>query len=406
MSPTSGRGLWILWTALFVGAGCGEKPPAPPAVADVALAERVPPDPASVPESADAAVQAVIDGMKQGHPEALWYFLPASYQKDVNEVVHSFAGRMDAEIWSRTVAVLEKLSRVIKSQHELVQATMPRPVKAGRGAAPPSVDFEGLASLLQTLVKSELGDLEKLKQADVGRILAVTGGQLLAQLQSLSRFSPSDGMSLQINDLAKLKVSLVSSEGDAAIVRVEAPGEDPRDLDFVRVEGKWIPKDLSESWIETIGEANARLSLVSRENLAAKKQQWLTLVATFDNVLDQMAAARDKDQFAAATQSLIIPGMMLAGMFQGPPEMDQPEPAENETTPSTAADLVTVVVRGKFDSAAQDALLEKLKASAGAQDQAFAEFTGDDEMTSYKIGPVRDVEAFARQLDFLKVVEV
>jgi hypothetical protein len=405
MSTLSARGLWILSVVLFVSAGCGEKPPAPPAVPDVSTAD-APPGLKAVPATADAAIQAVIDGVKAGHPESLWHFLPASYQNDVNGVVHDFADRMDAEIWTRTVAALEKLSRVIKAKREFVKAMMSPPAKPGGEAVPPPVDIEGLAALLETLVKSDVGDLEKLKKADVGDILAVTGGQLLTQIQALSRLGHPEGGVLQISDLAKLKVSLVSSDGDSAIVRVEVPNRGPQELDFARIEGKWIPKDLAESWIEAIGEAKARLSLVSRENLAAKKQQWLTFVATFENVLDQMAAARDQDQFAAAAQSLLIPGAVLAGMFQEPADAAQEETASEEPAVATAADLVTVVVRGKFNSAAQDALLERLRSSTGAKDQAFAEFIGDDEMTSYKIGPVNDVEAFAEKLSFLKVVEV
>jgi hypothetical protein len=421
MSPRSIPRIWFFVVVLLVGAGCGEKPAAPPADGNAAPGQAAAahagtldslPGPKSVPATADAAIQAVIDGIKAGHPEALWHFLPASYQSDINAIVHDFAERMDPEIWSRTGAALGKLARVIKAQRKFVAAMMPGPAKGAGAPESPQFDIEGLTSLLETLVQSELGDLEKLKQADVGRILAVTGGQLLTQIQALSKFSTPDQNALQINDFSKLKVSLVSSEGDTAIVRVEAPGDDPRELEFVRVEGKWIPNDLATSWVEVIGEARARLSLVSKENLAAKKPQWLTLVATIENVLDQMAAARDQEQFAAAAQSLFIPGMLAATMFAEPEEAapaDAADPADGadaETPPAGEADLVTVVVRGKISSAAQDALLEKLKSSTGAKDQAFAEFVGDDEMTSYKIGPVSDVEAFAGQLEFLKVVEV
>ena len=41
--------------------------------------------------SPDAAVMAVVNGIKANHPEAIWNFLPASYQADINQLVQQFA---------------------------------------------------------------------------------------------------------------------------------------------------------------------------------------------------------------------------------------------------------------------------------------------------------------------------
>src|SRR5258708_4650419 len=56
-------------------------------------------EPAQIPETADAALRAVLNGLHENHPEALWDAMPASYQRDVNGLVHLFAGRMHPEAW-------------------------------------------------------------------------------------------------------------------------------------------------------------------------------------------------------------------------------------------------------------------------------------------------------------------
>lgn len=407
MSMRTCREYLVLLPLILTLAGCGNKAPGP-AQSDSdgtgGIGERAAFDPSKVPETADAAVRTVIEGMQQKHPEALWHFLPASYQQDVNDVVHGFAQRMDPELWSKSVAVLDKLASVVKNQRELLAATIRPADKAGERG--PAVDFEGLANLLQTLVKSDLGNLEKLKKADAGTILAVTGGQLLEQLQALSKLGPQGSLSFPLDDLSRLKIQLKSSENDQAILLIQSPGEAPHETEFVRVEGRWIPRNLAENWIETIGQMKARLALLSRENLAEQKPRWLTLVATFDQAFDQLAAARDKDQFAGAMQGLYIPGMMLAAMLQQPADADEPETPETRSSTPSAADLVTIVVRGKLDPAMQDGLLERLKTVLGRTEGVFAEFTGDDESTSFRVGPVSDIGAFAKELDFLKNVEV
>jgi hypothetical protein len=408
MTTKTRREYFILLPLVLVLTGCGTDPPVPVGSnggsAGTNGEQTATYDASKIPETADAAVRTVIEGIRQKHPEALWHFLPASYQQDVNDVVHEFARRMDPELWSKTVAVLDKLARVVKTQQELFTATIRGP---GKGGDPgPPIDFEGLANLLQTLVKSDLGNLEKLKQADAGKILAVTGGQLLEQLQLLTKIGPQDSMSLPIDELSRLKIELKSSENDQAVVLIQSPGQAPQETEFVRVEGKWIPRDIAENWIETIGQAKARLALLSRENLVEMKPRWLTLVATFDQAFDQLAAARDKEQFAGARDGLILPIIALWGMLQQPAGADKPEPEPTETPTPSAAELATIVVRGKLDSATQDALLERLKSSLDQTEGAFAEFTGDDESTSFKIGPVVDLKAFAKRVDFLKVLEV
>lgn len=404
--PRTCAGLLLLAACLT---GCGNKT-SPPAgasgTASESVGDLVPFDPSKVPETADAAVRTVIEGVRQKHPEALWHFLPASFQQDINGLVHEFANRMDPELWSKGTALIGKLGRVIREKNELLGATMSPPPRPGEPMKP--VNYEGLAKLLETLVRSDLGNLEKLKTADSGKILAVTGGQLLEQLQLLSKFGPQDPGALPIDELLRLRIELKSAEGDEAVVLVRAPNEPPRETQFVRIEGKWIPRSLSEGWIETIGLARARLSILSRETFAEDKPRWMTLIASFDEALDHLAAAQTRDEFVSARSGLYLPAMMLAGMLQAQPvdADDVPEAEEEQAPEASAKDLVTIVVRGKLDAGAQNDLLDRFRAALGRGKVAFAEFTGDEESTTFRIGPVPNLEEFAATLSFVKEVEL
>src|SRR5437762_3509180 len=165
--------LFLVATCALAG-GCGKDDQ--PAAAGTGAAGGAPAKRARA-DTADAAVLAVVEGLKQNHPEAFWDFLPASYQQDLNDLVHLFAEQMDADLWNESVGVLRKLARVLKSKKEFL---VPARTQSGQPAAgPSSAELATIGELIETLLASDLADLEKLKQADGRKFLESTGGKLL-----------------------------------------------------------------------------------------------------------------------------------------------------------------------------------------------------------------------------------
>jgi len=355
--------------------------------------------------SAAAAVLAVVDGLKENRLDAFWDFLPASYQKDLNDLVHRFAEKMDPQLWAKSVVTLRKLAHVLKEQNEYLVDIRARQIesedrKADRKAL--AVEMTAIAELLETLLGSDLADLEKLKTVDGRKFLAGTGRRLLDQLRATGH-DPFG----ELGDLSELKVTLVSSEGDSATLAIQGPEGLPKDHQFVRVEGKWIPQSIAADWYENMMQANARLSLLSPENLGEDKPQILALLSAVDGVLDQMAAAKSQKEFLTAlaqaeeTQKRFLP-LIARLVGSGPAD----ESAGADSRPDAAIELVTVVVKGMLDEIAQDNLRDELKGVVDEGGLPETELTGDDETTIYRVGPVSDVEAFAQRLSFLKNVSV
>src|ERR1700722_16813247 len=52
--------------------------------------------------SAEASVQALVDGLKASKPIALWDFLDSNQQECVNAVVRGFVDVVDPEVWEAT----------------------------------------------------------------------------------------------------------------------------------------------------------------------------------------------------------------------------------------------------------------------------------------------------------------
>jgi hypothetical protein len=389
------------WISLFMlvcamAAGCG-KEEAPASGQSVESPRLGPAD------SPDVAVLAVLEGMRKNHPEALWDFLPETYEHDIDDLVHVFAQRMDRQLWARGIAVLRKLVDVLKTKREFLAADMSR-----------------VAELVDTLLSGDLADLERLKAFDGRRFLATTGALLVGQLHELGQ---DLGGMLRIK-----KVTLMRIRGDTATVELKT-ANDPEsqfgkladesgstitfEREFVRVEGKWIPKDLADGWIEQIGQTRARLSLLSPENLGEMKPQILSLLTAVEGVLDRLAAARNHDEFRAALGEADVQlapfKLLVAAWLGGTSDADAMGPAETQPEDSRGdepIEFATVVVTGMLDDDAQDALRARLQALADDRNQAECEFTGDDESTTFKVGPVGDIEEFAKRLTFLKVTSI
>ena len=120
--------------------GCGENPATPskapaPAAPNVeqtvkqavptthdgaANTKSVPANPTPT-QSPDAAVVAVLDGMRANRPEALWDFLPASLQSSLNEAVREVGRSADAEVWNRAAELIKKIVTIFGHRRDLAR---------------------------------------------------------------------------------------------------------------------------------------------------------------------------------------------------------------------------------------------------------------------------------------------
>ncbi len=334
MQNLNRRSMLLVTLALCLAAGCGKEDGPPPAAKEGAALRAKPNR-----DTPDGAVLALIEGLQNDHPEVLWELLPKSYQKELNQLLHSFAEKMDAELWSNTTAVVRKVVLVFKTKKEFFgQGSVIRATGPG-GTEKPATDWAGLADLLDTLLKSDLADLDRLKKADAGKILAGPGGKFVSQLRAFAKLMPDDSFAKILNGLKDLEVTLVRSSWDSATVKFSAPNEEPGELEFVRIEGKWIPKRLADQWIEIVGQTNARLSVLSPDAFADQKPQYLAALKIFSDGLDQLAAAKTQADFNTAAQGLgvsLMPFIMnVAGPTLPPDSDDTPsESASSKTAPS------------------------------------------------------------------------
>ncbi len=258
--------------------------------------------------SPDQAVMAVVNGLGENQPEVIWQALPASYQDDVSGLVREFAGQMQGSLWDQTFGTLNTLTRVLDEKRQFV---LEHPMVAEQLSKSPNaeVTYDAVVTLLKTLLSSDIASLQRLSDFDGERFLATTGSEVMARMGDLAALSPDSKETL--DEISSLRVTLSRTEGERAWVLIEKPDEKTEEVEFVVVEGKWVPAGMAEGWDSGIAGAREQLSQAALD--PAQTAQAGAMLAMVDGSLAGLLAAQTSEEFQASLQGII--GLAMMGMM-------------------------------------------------------------------------------------------
>lgn len=371
---------------------------------DPGASARVSPSPAATP---DAAVRTVLEGIERKELNALWEFLPSGYQRDLQSLVRQTGEKMDPEVWDRLVGVVRHAAQMMKSKEKWLQTPAANePAPSGAAAQLGPVNYAHLAQLLELLADSELGQTETLKTLDLGAWSTKVGRPLLEQISVFAQRMPADPLARTLTGLQDLKFRSRDVKEDAATVEIVIPNEPAVEVPYVKIDGKWIPVDLANGWIEGMGQAQARLAVVlAPENLAALKPQMLTGLNVLDDWLKRLEEAPSKEAFDFAW-SQGLQNVLTVASSLGPNPAAGGSADEGDPAMETGIPVVKVVVRGELTFDQQDELLERLAGQTDDGAGPFREISATRREVTFLLGPVADVAAFAKKLEMLDVSKV
>ncbi|MFN0053755.1 MAG: hypothetical protein ACKV0T_16360 [Planctomycetales bacterium] len=85
-------------------------------------------------------------------------------------------------------------------------------------------------------------------KADIGQLMSSVGPALFEPVWNVLQVLPEDSPYAFLVNLKNVKYVVKDMDGDRATVSFQIQRDSPRDVEFVRVEGKWIPSALAEVW--------------------------------------------------------------------------------------------------------------------------------------------------------------
>jgi hypothetical protein len=267
-------------------------------------------------QSPDQVVMQLSKAIQNNRPEVVFQALPASYQKSIQGLVADAAKRMDTEVWNAGQELLKTAVNVAKKQKNLLLqsqmlASNPNKDKIAK-------DWDNSIKMISTLIKSDFTDIKKLREADIEKMLATSGATIMKEATSLRS---AGELQENINKLKSVKATLVSKTGNTAKVKITSDGEEPEVVDFVKIEGKWIPKEMADGFTESIKEAHEGLKKMDFTTPEGKKAKEMILkqISVAKNMLTKAGDAKSKEELDG-----ILMGMMMSIMMSMQPQSGGP----------------------------------------------------------------------------------
>jgi hypothetical protein len=215
---------------------------------------------------------------------------------------------MDAEVWSKSVALLEKTFKVATVQRDGLAEMV-----AGLGMPMQTEDVKKAIDVLAETwaMLKELGvtDLEKLKTFSVARFAAAGLPQIVAKLWAFADETQRAQLEAGMAVLATANVKVTGTEvdekwGEVVELEVSIAGEGEKGK-MVKVDGKWVPLEMAEDWDDAMREARAGIAEMSTE-LPKAKTEILGVLAQVEATVDQVEKSGD-----------LAPLMQLGAMMMG-----------------------------------------------------------------------------------------
>ena len=276
----------------------------------------------TLPETPEGTVVVIAQQLLDHHPEIIWEALPKSYRTDINEITSTFAEKMDPEVYDRAFALVIRAIEVLDDRKDIILASE---TFRSSGADGDEIRM-GLANTqayIKTLKASEIATLEGLGKVDWRQFLATTGAQMLEHAASIE----TDDGAYPLDDLETLKVETLDLSDDRATLRISSEDHEPEEVEMARVEGRWIPAEMADSWQKEIAEARQGLAEFSPEDMAAQKTQIMMFFGMADGLIEQIASLQTPEEFDAAIGPMLAPfiGAASMGMMGDEEEWEEPE---------------------------------------------------------------------------------
>lgn len=298
---------FFVFVLLFAASGCGQGTPTPVAekspdsvtphtatikqtvVEPVAPVEKTELVATAVNGTAESTFQQTLVAFQEGRLDKAFDFLPASYQSDVQDVVHEFAEKMDGELWSKCFQLLGKVANILKTKKTLILSL--DNVKSAPQIESIKPVWDSMTDGFHDLANGDVSNLSHLKTCEVRNLLSATNRMLA--IVPLPKFG-------------EVTVKTVNATAETATLSYrENKGAEPRQVEFVKIEGKWLPKSIATGWSAGIADAKSKLASLP-DWLSSAKPQVLQKLDEVSVMLDQLQHAKTAGDFNRAMLPLIM----------------------------------------------------------------------------------------------------
>lgn len=208
------------------------------------------------PATADGVVKESLKAFAEKEPGKIYYMLPDSYRKDIQDLKDMALAKLDKETVDNALKAFDKVvAGLEKHKDKLIEGDLPLPLpKEAIGVA-----VDRIVALWAVLNGTGLGTYDGWKVLDMGQFLLEHGKMIVtAGLEVAGKTEYGAEVGKVTAMVAGVSVDVKKTEAEETILTVVID-QDEEEMKFVKVEGKWIPEDLQNDWTEGVAEARKKI---------------------------------------------------------------------------------------------------------------------------------------------------
>ncbi len=311
----------------------------------------------------DISVRAFLRAFQTGEGGAIWDSLPARHHVEINEIVRGLAAKMDPEVWKRAFVVAGRIVEVLHDKRDLVLGNSNLKAQSVNRRLF-SENWTEVIALLQSLVDSELSDLDKLRAFEGKAFFSGTGTRFLKQLVALSAKDPHDPFRKGFD----AKVRLVTIDGSEATIGLtmsgtfvatrEAVDVKPKETQMKvhQIDGVWIVAELDYGLSKLYEDGRAMLAGIPDDAIRNNRGPLIKLLETVEEDLGRIELAKTDKEL---TQALVLAQLRISQLVSAGTREEPATGSADDSAPRGRT--VTVVVKGEMDKATRQRVLDRLE---------------------------------------------
>ena len=271
-----------------------------------------PSEPAKVVEFPSTATAVefkdiILRELQNKNPMVLWDALPASKQKQVEDLVQLASTRIEQRTLDLVKTFRKTLLETLTTKKQFVLNSKVLPIPPDQR---PLLEksYDSIVALVEAMVPTEFLEVKSLQETNMRDLLGGYVANVAAKSDALDRLIPTDSALKAINTPVPDDVKIENIS--ASQVMVPGMGK------FVLSEGRWLPEEMLKSWNQVMGQATQAVQ--SSDPKAIHKAVGQGMFAA-NLSMGAFVAAETQQDFDDALQQLMGMASMMQGMMAGGP---------------------------------------------------------------------------------------
>jgi hypothetical protein len=368
--------------ATLLMSGCHRSPDAQSAAVERTTEENAPQAPPATPkppheQSPAAQLRHVLEDIASGEVDDIAAALPASYRDDLDWALGVRLKPIAPDVRRDAAQAVAALAKTLIDKERFVLAS------DRFGLAGPAAPFvrEHFAAICRVIVA--VARWPGWVALDVP-----SSSELLAEAARAISVEPS-----LVGALRAVRIEDGTETGEVRQIILRAgSAKEAHSVPVEQVEDRWLPKSLVERWSALFGHPDSEAAAAKAEQREAQLRELTSQLRDVDRALAAVTTQAEFDALAEKASTLL-----LATAAQ----------AERRPRTVRSDEFVTVIVTGTLSEDQKDRIVWELASHSDEPSSGLAEAADErGGQFTVAVGPVNDLEAFARRLPGLRLENI